>query len=139
MLLGRDAMQKLNINIAGGTLPCFSVDQKSLEILPNDLRGQFGHLSREDLGVAKNLVHQVRVRPDMQPKLRRLPLSLREEVTKELVRMEAARLIERVNASPWASPLVVVRKMDNTLRLCVDLRAPKKARTHFHFHTTKNC
>ncbi len=34
--------------------------------------------------------------------------------------------IEPIDASEWVSPLVVVRKRDGNIRLCVDLREPNK-------------
>nr|XP_054917172.1 uncharacterized protein K02A2.6-like [Dermacentor andersoni]XP_054921513.1 uncharacterized protein K02A2.6-like isoform X1 [Dermacentor andersoni] len=57
----------------------------------------------------------------------RLPLALRDQVTNELRRLEDCDVIERVEASEWVSPLVVVRKKDGAIRLCVDLREPNKA------------
>ena len=31
------------------------------------------------------------------------------------------------SVSPWASPVVLVKKADRTLQLCIDYRSPKKA------------
>ena len=66
------------------------------------------------------------VKPVIQP-LRRLPLSIREEVSVELKRLEDAGIIERVEASPWVSNVVVARKKSGEIRLCVDLRQANKA------------
>ncbi|KAK8374006.1 hypothetical protein O3P69_012437 [Scylla paramamosain] len=51
-------------------------------------------------------------------KLRRLTLSVREEVSTKLQNLVEQRVIERIDASEWVSPVVVSRK----IRLCVDLR-----------------
>lgn len=112
-MFGRDAVQKLDMDIVGGILSCFSVEEKGNGALPEDLMGQFRHLFREELGVAKKFVHRVRIRSEMEPvaaKLRRLPLPLRGDVTKELVRMEAAGIFKKLDASLWVSPVVVVAR-----------------------------
>ena len=62
----------------------------------------------------------------IQP-LRRSPLALRDDISSELQSMLDGDIIEQVNASPWISNIVVVKKKSGGLRLCVDLRAVNKA------------
>ncbi len=50
-----------------------------------------------------------------------VPLGIRDAVRREIEELEAGGIIER-SRSPWASPLVPVRKPDGTVRLCVDFR-----------------
>ena len=50
----------------------------------------------------------------------RIPQAYREEVLKELKEMEESGVIEPSH-SEWASPIVVVKKRDGSLRICVDL------------------
>lgn len=45
----------------------------------------------------------------------------------ELQRLESLDIIERIDASEWASPIVVIWKNDGSIRLCVDLCEPNKA------------
>ena len=52
---------------------------------------------------------------------RRMPFAVREEVVKQLDRMQAAGVIEP-SMSPWSSPVVMVRKKDGSHRFCVDYR-----------------
>lgn len=52
---------------------------------------------------------------------RPVPLALREAVREKLDQMLAQGIITESN-SPWSSPLVIVRKKDGSLRLCVDYR-----------------
>ena len=52
---------------------------------------------------------------------RRIPPHQFKEVRKHLKEMEEIGAIRRSN-SPWASPVVLVRKKDGSLRFCIDLR-----------------
>jgi hypothetical protein len=52
---------------------------------------------------------------------RRMPFAVRAEVTKQLRSMQEAGVIQP-SSSPWASPVVMVRKRDGTHRFCVDYR-----------------
>ena len=53
---------------------------------------------------------------------RRMPFAVRQEVAKQLRDMQQASVIQP-SSSPWASPVVIVRKKDGTYRFCVDYRA----------------
>ncbi|XP_072141684.1 uncharacterized protein [Dermacentor andersoni] len=123
-LLGLDAIQRLGIQIDGTSLTCRLPSLPSVQS-PTGVPPGFDHLSSDELGLVNNFVHRIHRQQDAKPvssKLRRLPLALRDQVTHELRRLEDCDVIERVEATEWVSPLVVVRKKDGTMRLCVDLR-----------------
>ena len=53
---------------------------------------------------------------------------MRKKVEAELKRLEELDIIEKVKGpTPWISPIVVVPKKNNTLRICVDMRQPNRA------------
>ena len=52
---------------------------------------------------------------------RRIPYAARQEITSQLKRMQPEGVIES-SESPWASPVVLVRKRDGSLHFCVDYR-----------------
>lgn len=82
------------------------------------------------LGEVKGFSHRPAIREDVLPvqqPLRRLPLSLREEVSEELQRMIKEGIIESTDTSAWISNVVVVRKKSGDIRLCLDLRNVNKA------------
>ena len=58
--------------------------------------------------------------PIRQP-VRRLPFAVRHEVAQQLRKMQEMGVIQPSN-SPWASPIVLVRKKDGSLRFCIDYR-----------------
>ena len=59
--------------------------------------------------------------PKRQPP-RRVPFAVWGEINEQLAKMQAQGVIHP-STSPWASPVVLVRKKDGTLRFCVDYRA----------------
>jgi hypothetical protein len=59
--------------------------------------------------------------PQKQPP-RRMPFMVREEVARQLKKMQQDRVIQP-SSSPWSSPVVMVRKKDGSHRFCVDYRA----------------
>ena len=85
----------------------------------SDLFSQGSHdLGRTDL--VKHHINTGSAAPVRQPP-RRLPLAKREEADKAIEEMKADGIIEP-SASPWSSPVVLVKKKDGTLRFCVDYR-----------------
>ena len=54
--------------------------------------------------------------------VRRVPFAVRKEVPCQLHEMQRKNVIQPSH-SPWASPIVLVRKKDNTLRFCMDYQA----------------
>jgi len=58
--------------------------------------------------------------PKKQP-ARRMPFAVRQEVATQLKKMQKNGVIQP-SKSPWASPVVLVRKRDGSHRFCVDYR-----------------
>ena len=52
---------------------------------------------------------------------RRMPFAVRQEVARQLQEMQDSGVVQP-SSSPWASPVVMVRKKDGTHRFCVDYR-----------------
>ena len=76
-----------------------------------------------DLGKTNLVKHKIEL-TDYTPikdRYRRIPPHQYEEVQKHLKEMLDVGAIRRSN-SPWASPVVLVRKKDGSLRFCIDLR-----------------
>ena len=78
----------------------------------------------DDLGRTHLVQHEIRTPPDLRPlrqPARRFPFWKQTEA-KEIVDDLLKRDLIEPSASPWAAPVVMVKKKDNTTRLCVDYR-----------------
>nr|XP_055041695.1 uncharacterized protein K02A2.6-like [Misgurnus anguillicaudatus] len=122
-LLGMDLIKALNCHIVGGSI----VSSSAPVVSPVS---EIDHTAASSLGCVKGFVHKVQIDPSVKPvqhKLRRLPLSVREEVSKEINRLLRDGIIEKIDASPWVSSIVVTKKKSGEIRVCVDLREPNRA------------
>ena len=84
-------------------------------------------------GAGKFRDYQVKLHVDpevtalAQP-VRRTPFSLRENVKKKIEELIAMDIIEPLEGpTPWVSPVVVVPKHNDEIRLCVDMRRTNEA------------
>ena len=55
-------------------------------------------------------------------KARPIPYSIRPKIEAELDRLQREGIIERVQFSEWASTIVLVIKIDNSIRICGDYK-----------------
>jgi len=90
---------------------------------------QFPNLIK-DFGTLKGFVHTPRIDPSVRPVQQKFwhpAISMRDKISAELRRMEGDGIIERVESSAWTSNIVVARKKDGGVRLCVNLKDVNKA------------
>lgn len=120
-ILGMDLLTALQLDITKHSIQSPT---------PPSAQVQHTHTTSTDNKGVTNFIHKVKLRPEIPPvqqKLRRLPFSIRDDVTAELVRMEKEGIIERIDSSPWVSPILAIKKKSGQLRLCTDLREVNKA------------
>ena len=87
--------------------------------------GRYPDLFTPGLGCYKGKEFSIEVRDDVEPKFfraRPLPYAMRDKVDVELNRLLKEKIIEPVNHSKMAAPIVPVLKSDNSLRLCGDYK-----------------
>ena len=67
--------------------------------------------------------------PPVAQRERRIPFALRKRVHTELAELEKQGIIEDITdkPTPWLSPMVIVPKGKNGIRLCLDMRNANKA------------
>ena len=92
-----------------------------------DLASQFQSLFKEAPGTTSLAQHHITLTSDQPVRARPYPVpySLRESLKKDITDMMTMGVI-RESSSPYASPVVVVKKKDNTNRICVDYRKLNK-------------
>ncbi|KAJ1188074.1 hypothetical protein NDU88_004839, partial [Pleurodeles waltl] len=108
---------------------CKISDVVSDSVFP-DFVNEFKSVFTDTLGCLTKYVHRIKLKENAVPivcKVRPIPISVREDVQKELHRLCQCGIIEPVEASEWVSPVVVARKPSGEIRLCVDLRNLNKA------------
>lgn len=100
------------------------------------MKDKYPSVFQQGLGTVKNVTAKLHLKDDVKPvflKPRSVPYALRPAVEKELQRMESEGIIQRVDFSDWGTPLVVVPKSDNSVRLCGDY----KVTVNPHINTDK--
>ncbi|XP_049765384.1 uncharacterized protein K02A2.6-like [Schistocerca cancellata] len=122
-LFGLDLFQLFNLSIVNQVL---SVNQTVPSASVSRLCEEFADIFAPGLGCAKNYEAHLELKVNAQPRFfraRNVPHALRDEVARTLNDLESQGVIERVQASLWASPLVILQKPSGKLRLCVDFKA----------------
>ena len=92
-----------------------------------DLASQFQSLFTDAPGTTSLAQHHIKLTSDQPVRSRPYPVpySLRVSLKKDITDMMTMGVI-RESSSPYASPVVVVKKKDNTNRICVDYRKLNK-------------
>ena len=119
-LLGRDWLQHIRLDwakIAYSTVASSS----ALSILLK----RYQDLFRDELGTAKGVTAQLKLKSGTSPKFfrpRNVPFAIKDAVGEEIDRLEKAGILEKVNHSDWATPIVPVLKKDGKFRICGDYK-----------------
>jgi hypothetical protein len=102
--------------------PLAPKDRIAMEQLLRENRDIFV-LDGEPLGRTGWVKHAIRLKDGTPIKQapRRVPIHREHVVDEEMAKMKKAGAI-RPSSSPWASPIVLVRKKDGSVRFCVDYR-----------------
>ena len=120
-LLGRDWLVHLTLNWKTIGLATLDMSRTQVEALQKKYRDVFS----PGLGVLKNFKAHISVKQGTRPVFHRprsVPFALKEAIEVELARLESEGVIEKVNQSDWAAPIVAVPKSDGRIRICGDYK-----------------
>ena len=86
---------------------------------------KYASLFDGDLGTIKGVTAHLKLNENATPqffKPRPVPFALTEKIAEELKRLERISVLEKVEFSDWAMPIVPVLKPDCTVRICGDYK-----------------
>ena len=95
----------------------------------------------EGFGCITKVVHHIAMKEENKPVVhppRRVPVTLRPKIKEELQRTERLEVIEKVQEpTEWVNSMVVIRKPNGKLRICIDPRDLNKVvkREHYPMRT----
>lgn len=95
----------------------------------SEWRERFPKVFEGTIGKLAKFTHKICLKQGAEPvshKVRNIPFNCRDLVEQELQRLEDNGVIEPVESAEWLAPLVVVRKPNGKVRLCIDLRELNK-------------
>ena len=97
----------------------------SIDIEIQDLMRGFPEVFEQRIGCIPNYKVSLKLRESAMPiynKERQIPYALTETVNKELDALDRNGIITKISNNDWGSPLVVIPKADEGVRLCVDYK-----------------
>ena len=122
-LLGRDWLKVVKLDWEGifnlkGASPELSRQEKLQALLD-----AHAELFQAELGTIKGITAKLQMKEGATPKFckaRPVPYSLLDAVNEEYDRLERQGIVEKIEFSEWATPMVHIPKSDGTTRSCGD-------------------
>ena len=121
-LLGRDALSKM---VPGWRTRFDDVNFATTSSFQKQLFQKFAEVFNKEMGVIKTEKIVLELKEKVKPKFyhpRPIPYAIRETVKEMLNKLVEDKVLERVEVSDWAAPLVIVPKSNGHLRLCGDYK-----------------
>ena len=118
-LFGRDWLSKIRLNWA----ELYHTQQPTLTL--QDILDKHQTVFSSTLGMVRGVTAKLHVDPQARPKFyrpRSVPHAMKVKVEAELERLHQQGIIEPVQFSDWAAPIVPVLKPDGSIRICGDYK-----------------
>jgi len=119
-LLGRDWLRHTGLDWKGIAQTVNSVSECYLTSLD-----RYSEVFRKELGTPKSTKAKLHIKSQAIPKFckpRAVLFALKEALGRELAHLEELGILQKVDRSDWAAPVVVVPKGDGCLRVCGDYK-----------------
>ena len=120
-LFGRDWLRHLTLDWKTTGLATLDTSRTEVEALQKKYKEVFS----PGLGTLRNFKAHITVKQGACPVFHRprsVPLALKEAIEIELARLESEGVIDKVNQSEWAAPIVAVPKQNGKLCICGDYK-----------------
>lgn len=120
-LLGREWMRKLGISFTLGN----SITQITSSSRLENLLQKYSTIRDKNMGKIIGLQARLKLKKDTQPffiKARKVPYSLLPKVEKELEFLENEGILQKIESSEFATPIVPVIKANGNIRICGDFK-----------------
>ncbi|GFW88646.1 retrovirus-related Pol polyprotein from transposon 412 [Trichonephila clavipes] len=117
-ILGREWLYKIHLD-----WPAIKAFRAKTEQNLNNLLRVYKDIFDDKLGEINNYEAKLKLRHGVKPifcRVRTVPFALKGRVENEIDRLEKEGIIEKVDSSEWATPVVPVVKSDGSIRLCAD-------------------
>ena len=105
----------------------FSPSNRQFVVKPDNnerivrLNERYAEIFKPEPGTVKDVTAKLHLRDNVKPvsqKARPVPYAMHPALEKELKKMEDGGIIEPVEVSNWATPIVCVPKTDGSARVC---------------------
>jgi hypothetical protein len=104
-------------------MEAIKLDWQSIHFVDGDFK-QYSVFDNK-LGCIKGVTATLKVKEDVQPKFfkpRTVPFALRDKISTELDRLESIGVLQKVECSDWAAPVIPALKADGSVRICGDFK-----------------
>ncbi len=94
------------------------------------LTEKYAEVFSPKLGKSTTFEAHIQMKPGAQSKFfkaRPVPVAHREQVNQQLSKMIEEGVVKKTNFSDWATPLVLVKKADGSIRVCGDFKSTVNA------------
>ena len=109
------------VNSVGPT----SAEVKTADIKVAEICAQYPDVFKNSLGLLKATQVKLYLREGFTPKFcrpRTIPFGIRYQVETEIKRLVLEEILEKVNFSYWATPIMPTLKLDGSTRVCGDYK-----------------
>ena len=120
-LLGRDWLMTIRLDWTN----LFSVNHACYSLSLQGILDTYATVFSPELGALKGTTATIRVDSTAQPRFhkpRAVPYALKAKIEKELDRLIQQGVIEPIEFTEWAAPIVPVLKKDGSIRICGDYK-----------------
>ena len=124
-LMGREWLKEIQLDWHKLNIASTDSVTQAITVEVDQLLLKYNKVFTEGLGVMNNFEATLQLKEGARPKFcraRSVPFVLNETIEKELDRLEAKGILEKVTHSEWAAPVVPVPKAEGQIRLCGDYK-----------------